>query len=145
MRKTDRLPEIPQTSNLAIVHKVEFDSNDELCHPALRTSLELEAIELLGEADHIIPGKLYMLRGTYTCAAPDVEKLRLSIKGQCGGTEARVGPGSGQFEVTAEPLELAKGQENTLDLLAYGPEDHLLGIRMSFVLKSPPQTQTAES
>ncbi len=134
MGKPRRSRPAPPTSNLAIVRKLNYEATDELCHPALRTSLEISVDDVFGEVDHVVAGKLYLVRGSYACAATDITGLRLTGQGECQGVRADVACGDGSFEVTAEPQDVAEGMEKVLDLLAYDSNDSLVGIRMRIEL-----------
>ncbi len=134
MKKQPKPQRMPHTSDIAIVHRVAHEVSDDTCHPALKASLEIAITELLAETERVEPGKMYLVRGTYTCSASHIAALRLSGQGHTESPPFPLAPGSGEFEAKAEPLSVTEGMEHVLDLLAYDSDDNLLGIRMRLTL-----------
>ncbi|MBD3239398.1 MAG: hypothetical protein GF331_02345 [Chitinivibrionales bacterium] len=141
MKKPSKPQRMPHTSDIAIVHRVAYEISDEACHPALKASLEISLTELLAETDKVEPGKIYVVRGSYTCSGPHVAALRLSAQGHTDSQPFSLALGSGEFEAKAEPLSVTKGMERILDLLAYDSDDNLLGIRMRLTLSTAGATK----
>lgn len=103
---------------------------EDLCDPKLRQALQMQIIEALGESATVEVGKAYVVRGSYTSTDPSIARLCLSGHGRFQGKPADITQGSGEFEVTANPLKVEEGQENVLDLLMFDDAGAELGVRL---------------
>ena len=114
---------------------LRFTLFEDLCPVELKKSFLVEIRKVRGQEPTVVPGKQYAVRGRYVTQGTAVRTLCLSSHGRSTGKSTDVHEGSGDFEVTAEVLEVTPGREKVLDLLMFGADGKELGVRVRLSLE----------
>ena len=114
---------------------LNYSASEDLCDPEHVEALQLHIDALLGEAPTVLVGKTYLVRGSYKLTNPRIVLVCLSAQGTNRGKTEVVSVGNGNFEVTAQPLEVLPGKDNVLDLIMFGASGEKLGTRLQLKLK----------
>jgi hypothetical protein len=109
--------------------------NEDLCDPKLRQALRINVTEVSGDTETVQEGMAYAVRGTYESEDPSIVRLCLSGHGQFTGRPAAISLGAGDFEVTAEPVEVEAGKHAILDLLMFNEAGEQIGTRLRIQLE----------
>ena len=115
---------------------LRYTISEDLCPAEYREDLQVTIREALGQALTVAPGKRYVVRGDYVSDTRSIGRLCLSSHGRSQGKPAEIRQGRGQFEVTADVLNVTPGKEDILDLILFDQQGKELGVRMRLNLKT---------
>ena len=96
---------------------------------------DIRLIELLGTAETVRPGELFVARGEYTLKAPAIGPLRLACQGTTSGEEQGLPVGEGAFELKAIIVDVVPGNEKKLDLFVTNLQNVLYPVLLSVQLE----------
>ncbi len=122
----------------ALCRPLQYSVSDgESCDPEYMERLEVRVTEVLGTSPTLAPGEKYIIRGHYDLTGTQVVFIGAIVSGRSRGHHEDLQPGSGEFEVWTEVLEIREGGgRRNIGLLVGSQDDRECGeVRVSIRIR----------
>ena len=97
------------------------------CRADFRERLQLTVTGFLGTSPEANPGEKYIVRGRYELSGDHPVSLGAVVSGRSMGHYVDLPPGSGEFAVWTEVLEVRQGGGRNIGLMVGTPDDRECG------------------